>query len=53
MPSFLSEGIFGVLLSTFFSFFYGLYPGIGLKSDIEACVVFITDAKLTKDLITL
>jgi hypothetical protein len=41
------------VLATFFSFFDGLYPTVGLKSDIEACVVSITDAKLTKDLIAL
>ena len=46
-----NSSIFSLIYNTIVSLIDGLYPYLGLKSDLAVCIASVTGAKLTKDLL--
>lgn len=52
LKSFLTEGAGNMIYSTIVGLIDGLYPDFSFKNDLNTCIVTVTDAKLTRDLLT-
>lgn len=52
LPSYLTEGVGNMVYGTIVGLIDGLYPDVSFKADLNTCIVSVTDAKLTKDLLT-